>query len=132
VIIVKAEDRASAQASPNWFTGPVWVDEIGSADQTSNVHILRVTFDPGSRTAWHSHPLGQTLHVLSGVGLVQLEGEAKQTLRPGDTVFIAPGERHWHGAASDRLFVHLAVQRVTDDGNEVTWFEHVTDAQYQA
>jgi quercetin dioxygenase-like cupin family protein len=95
------------------------------------LRATRVSFTPGARTAWHTHPVGQVLYVLSGVGHVQCEPEPAVILQPGDTVLIPPGVRHWHGAAPENLFVHLAMSETTDQGEATTWFEHVTDADYR-
>lgn len=92
----------------------------------------RIFFEPGARTAWHTHPLGQGLHVLSGLGLIQLEGEPPRFIRPGDSVWIEPGEMHWHGAAPGHTMVHLAMQEADDEGNDVVWFAQVTDEEYSA
>ena len=127
---VFASDARPSQRGPgNWFTGTVWIDEVATCPSPSHLSVGRVTFEPGARTAWHTHPVAQVLHVLAGVGRVQREGEAMQVLRQGDTVHILAGERHWHGAAPDRLFAHLAVTEVLD-GSAVTWLEHVTDVEY--
>lgn len=128
--ILSAEKHNSRQGSDAWFTGTVWVNEIQAVTPPSRLHALRVWFAPGSRTAWHTHPLGQTLHVLDGLGLVQSAGKPPQLIRPGDTVSIAPAERHWHGAAPGRTMTHLALQETDEEGNEVVWQEHVTDEQY--
>jgi len=128
--IEKSGAKPTRRGPPDWFTGGVWIDDIAAPDEPARVHVLRVFFEPGARTAWHSHPLGQLLHIVAGVGRVQKSGEAPIDVHPGDTVWIGPGERHWHGAAPGRSMVHLAVQRATDEGNEVTWFEHVTDSDY--
>ena len=127
--VIEAAARPSRRGPAEWFTGVVWIDEIAVCGPPSRVTFNRVTFEPGARTHWHTHPVGQVLHVLSGVGRVQKEGEPVRVLRPGDTAVIAPGERHWHGAAPDRLFVHLAVQE-KEGGSAVTWLEPVTDAEY--
>ena len=127
--IFPADSRASRRGRADWFTGTVWLDEIAACGPPSRLHIARVTFEPGARTNWHTHPIGQVLHVLSGVGRVQKAGEPMRVLRPGDTVHIGPGEKHWHGAAPDRLFVHLAVQEM-QDGSATNWLEPVTDAEY--
>ena len=116
-----------------YFTGSVWLDEIaGGMGGVSLVRIVRVSFEPGARTAWHTHPHGQTLHILSGVGCVQKAGEPAVDVHPGDTVWFEPGERHWHGAAPGSAMVHLAVQQADADGNAAAWFEHVSDAEYGA
>ena len=130
--IEKSGARPSRRGPADWFTGTVWVDEIMPADEPARVHVLRVTFEPGARTAWHTHPLGQLLHILSGVGRVQKAGEPAVDVHPGDTVWIPPGERHWHGSAPGYTMVHLAVQRATPEGNEVTWFEQVSAHDYGA
>jgi quercetin dioxygenase-like cupin family protein len=119
--------RAPADA----FTGTVWHDPIIDAPPPARVRAARVTFEPGARTAWHTHPLGQTLHVLSGVGRVQAWGGPIREIRAGDTVWIPPGEKHWHGAAPQTGMVHLAMQEALD-GSHVAWMEHVTDEQYLA
>jgi quercetin dioxygenase-like cupin family protein len=109
----------------SYFSGTVFLDDISAGPDTGNVRITRVTFAPGARTAWHTHPHGQLLHILSGVGRVQKDGEGVIDVFPGDTVWFQPGERHWHGASPDRTMVHLAVQQVDEAGNAVTWQEHV-------
>jgi len=130
--IAKSKDRASRRGEASYFTGNVWVDEIAVGAEPSRVRLYRVSFEPGARTAWHTHPLGQVLHVLTGSGLVQKEGEAVREIHPGDTVKIEPGARHWHGAAAGNTMVHLAMQEVDDKGIGVTWLEKVTDAEYGA
>jgi quercetin dioxygenase-like cupin family protein len=127
--IHSASDRPTRKANADWFTGTVWQDPIIEAPAPASVRALRVTFEPGARTAWHTHPLGQTLHVLSGIGRVQAKGGPVREIRPGDTVWIPPGEKHWHGAAPSHGMVHLAFQEALD-GNHVQWMEHVTDAEY--
>jgi quercetin dioxygenase-like cupin family protein len=129
--IINAETKTSQRARPEWFTGAVYLDEIATCVSPSRLSIARVTFVPGARTAWHTHPISQVLHVLSGIGRFQKEGEPIQSLRPGDTVLIGPGEKHWHGASPDRVFVHLAVQEM-QDGSAVTWLELVSDEEYLA
>jgi quercetin dioxygenase-like cupin family protein len=111
------------------FTGVVWQDPIIEAPAPARIRSGRVSFEPGARTAWHTHPLGQTLHVMSGLGRVQLWGQPIREIRPGDVVWIAPGEKHWHGAGPDTNMVHIALQEHLD-GVHVTWLEHVTDEQY--
>ena len=128
--IVSAKDQPSRRGPADWFTGTVWMDEIPANAEPSRVKCVRVSFEPGARTAWHTHPLGQVLHVLSGSGRVQLEGEPAREIYPGDTVVIAPGERHWHGAAPENTMVHLALQEANADGSVVAWMEKVTDEQY--
>ena len=122
-------DRPTRKGPADYFTGTVWLDPIIEAPEPARVRALRVSFEPGARTAWHTHPLGQTLHVLSGIGRVQAAGGPVREIRPGDTVWIPPGEKHWHGAGPEHAMVHLAVQEALD-GNAVAWLEHVTDADY--
>jgi quercetin dioxygenase-like cupin family protein len=117
--------RAPADA----FTGTVWHDPIVDAPPPARIRANRVTFEPGARTAWHTHPLGQTLHVILGVGRVQTWGGPVREIRAGDSVWIPPGEKHWHGAAPDTSMVHIAMQEALD-GTHVTWLEHVSDEQY--
>ena len=124
-----ASDRASRKGGADWFTGTVWLDPIIEAPEPARIRALHVSFAPGARTAWHTHPLGQTLHVLTGVGRVQAAGGPVREIRPGDTVWIPPGEKHWHGAAPANGMVHLAFQEALD-GKHVDWMEHVTDAEY--
>lgn len=130
--IVSSGERPSRKGPENWFTGTVWLDEIAIGEEPSRVRFVRVSFEPGARTAWHTHPLGQVLHVVSGNGLVQLEGEPVRHIQPGDTVMIASNERHWHGAAPGNTMVHLALQEANDEGVQVRWMEKVTDAEYSA
>ena len=126
-----AGSTPSRRMSADWFTGTVWQDPIIEAPEPARLRAALVTFDAGARTAWHTHPLGQTLHVVSGVGRVQLWGEPVREIRAGDTVWIAPNEKHWHGASPTVAMVHIAMQEALD-GNHVTWLEHVTDEQYGA
>ena len=121
--------RPSEVGSPDYFTGTVRLDPVMSAPDPARMRAATVTFEPGARTAWHTHPLGQTLVVLSGAGLAQTQGGPVKPLRPGDTVWFAPGEKHWHGVAPDCAMTHLAIQEALD-GKAVDWLEHVTDAQY--
>jgi quercetin dioxygenase-like cupin family protein len=130
--VIPAESRKSGRAPAEYFTGEVWTDLVVAPTEPARLKALKVTFLPGARTAWHTHPLGQVLHVLSGIGRVQLAGRPAQTIRPGDTVVIAPGERHWHGAAPGHTFVHLAMQNSDASGTDVVWAEHVTDNEYHA
>jgi len=125
----RADSRPSVTPSAEYFTGTVLMDPIIEAPAPARVKAIRVTFTPGARTAWHTHPLGQTLHVLSGKGRFQTEGEAAVDILPGDTIWIPPGEKHWHGAAPDTAMVHLAMQEA-QDGVTANWMEKVTDAQY--
>jgi quercetin dioxygenase-like cupin family protein len=116
----------------DWFTGDVYIDAVAAPPQPARAASALVHFTPGARTAWHTHPLGQTIFVTEGVGLCQREGGPVEVIRPGDRVFFEPGENHWHGAAPKRLMVHLAIQEADESGSPVTWGEHVTDEQYGA
>jgi len=117
---------------PDWFTGTVHLDMIAAPSEPARVQAANVHFAPGARTAWHTHPLGQTIHVTEGVGRCQRRGGQVEVIRPGDSVFFEPGEEHWHGATPDRFMAHIAIQEVDDDGSAVTWGEHVTDEEYGA
>jgi quercetin dioxygenase-like cupin family protein len=116
----------------DWFTGTVYLDTIASPADPARLSAASVHFTPGARTAWHTHPLGQTIHVTEGVGLCQRRGEPIEVIRSGDSVFFEPGEDHWHGAAPNRFMTHIAMQEVDDSGGAVTWGEHVTDEEYGA
>ncbi len=128
--VLRAAARASRSAPADHFTGTVFNDEIVAPTAPSRMRAAVVSFTPGARTAWHAHPVGQTLYCLSGVGRVQFAGGPVQALFPGDTVVIPPDTRHWHGAAPDRLFAHIAMSESTDTGGSTQWFEKVSDAQY--
>ncbi len=128
--IFAAEDRQTNKANSNWFTGTVWQDPIIIAPEPARVRGLKVTFLPGSRTNWHTHPLGQTLYVLDGIGLMGLRKKKSKIIKPGDTVWIPPHEEHWHGATSNNMMVHLAIQE-TLDGKTANWLENVSDYDYQ-
>jgi quercetin dioxygenase-like cupin family protein len=128
--VIRASARPTRQAPASSFTGVVYQDEVLSVTPPSRLRASVVTFTPGARTAWHAHPVGQTLYCLSGIGRYQREGEPVQELRPGDTVLIPPNVRHWHGAAPDRIFSHLAMSENDDKGQGTAWFEHVSDADY--
>ena len=130
--IGRAAARPTKVGQAEFFTGQVWQDEIVVGTAPSRVRASNVSFSPGARTAWHSHPVGQTLYVVSGVGRLQLEGENVQELRPGDTGIIPSDTRHWHGAGPDRFFVHLAMAEVDDTRGGTEWFEHVSDQVYAA
>lgn len=132
VKIMSSKERPSRKGKPEWFTGNVWIDEIAIGSEPSRLRVFRVSFEPGARTAWHMHPVGQTLHVLSGYGLVQLDGQPVQEIHPGDTVSIAPNEKHWHGAAAGNTMVHLAMQEADAQGVDVVWLEPVTNEEYTA
>jgi quercetin dioxygenase-like cupin family protein len=126
-----AGSRPTRYAPKESFTGTVLQDPIITPQAPARVASSRVAFEPGARTAWHTHPLGQTLYVISGVGRVQTKGGPVREIRPGDVVWIPPGEKHWHGAAPTTAMVHIAMHESLD-GNHVTWMEHVTDAEYGA
>jgi quercetin dioxygenase-like cupin family protein len=117
------------KAPASYFTGTVYQDPIIEAPAPATLRSVRVSFEPGARTAWHTHPLGQTLYVLAGSGLVQVWGGPIRKISAGDTVFFAPGEKHWHGAGPQNAMVHVAMQEAKD-GKHVDWMEHVTDEQY--
>lgn len=127
----RAGSRASRRAAAESFTGTVWQDPIITPQAPARVTSSRVAFEPGARTAWHTHPLGQTLYVIQGVGRAQAKGGPVHEIKAGDVVFIPPNEKHWHGAAPSTGMVHIAMQESLD-GNHVTWMEHVTDAEYAA
>ena len=129
--IFRAHARPTKEAPADRFTGQVFQDPVVVGTSPSRMRATNVSFSPGGRTAWHSHPVGQVLYVTSGVGRVQLEGERVQELRPGDTALIPPNTRHWHGAAPDRFFAHLAMSEVNDRGEGTEWFEQVSDTLYQ-
>lgn len=117
----------------DWFTGDVYVDAVAAiADPSSRVAAASVHFTPGARTAWHTHPFGQTVFVTEGLGRCQREGGPVEEIRPGDRVYFEPGENHWHGAAPTRFMTHLAIQEADESGSPVTWGEHVTDSDYTA
>ena len=119
------------QGPAEWFTGAVRVDPLFEAPEPARAAGAHVTFEPGARTAWHTHPLGQTLIVTAGCGWVQREGSPVETIRPGDVVWFAPGEKHWHGATATTGMSHIAIQEKLN-GSPVTWMEQVTDAQYRS
>ena len=114
----------------DWFTGAVYVDAVAAPSGASHVSASSVHFTPGARTAWHTHPNGQTIYVLEGVGLAQRRGGPVEMIRPGDRVFFEPGEEHWHGAAATRFMTHIAMLDVDDEGKNATWLDHVTDEEY--
>ena len=129
--IKRAGSQHSTKANPEWFTGVVRIDPLFQTSAPARVGGAKVTFEPGARTAWHTHPLGQTLIVTDGFGLVQREGAAIEEIRPGDIVWFPPGEKHWHGASPMNAMTHIAIQEALD-GKAVEWMEKVTDEQYEA
>jgi len=127
--ITRVGSQPSARGPGEWFTGNVRVDYLFAAEEPARAAGANVTFEPGARTAWHTHPLGQTLIVTSGLGFVQREGGPREEIRPGDVVRFAPGEKHWHGASPDVAMSHIAIHESLN-GSAVEWMEHVTDRQY--
>lgn len=128
--ITRNGSQPSTRGNADWFTGTVRLDQTFSAEEPARVAGALVTFEPGARTAWHTHPLGQTLYVTAGLGWAQREGGAVEEICPGDVVWFAPGEKHWHGATSTTAVTHLAMQERLD-GKAVEWLEKVTDEQYR-
>ena len=116
----------------SWFTGDVLIDFVRNPDENTAIGCAHVRFTPGARTAWHSHPKGQTLYITDGIGYVASRGGEVREIRPGDVVYIEPGEEHWHGATADRFMAHVAIQEADDAGEVVTWLEQVTDDEYGA
>ena len=129
--IHRAGSQPSAKGSPDWFTGAVRIDPLFKAPDPARVQGASVTFEPGARTAWHTHPLGQTLVVTAGCGRVQREGGPVEEVRPGDVIWFLPGEKHWHGAAPATALTHFAIQEQLN-GKAVEWMEQVSDEQYRA
>jgi quercetin dioxygenase-like cupin family protein len=127
--IQRVGSQPSNKGPADWFTGTVRIDPLFAAEDPGRATGASVTFEPGARTAWHTHPLGQTLIVTAGFGRVQREGGPIEEIRPGDVVWFPPGEKHWHGASPDTAMTHIAVQEQLD-GKAVDWLEHVTDEQY--
>jgi len=129
--ITRVGAKPSAKGPADWFTGTVRIDQPFQATEPARVSGALVTFEPGARTAWHTHPLGQTLIVTAGLGRVQRWGGPIEEIHPGDIVWFAPEEKHWHGAAPTIAMSHIAIQEKFD-GKAVEWLEHVTDEQYSA
>ncbi|WP_108660990.1 (R)-mandelonitrile lyase [Acuticoccus kandeliae] len=129
--IIKNADQPSAAGPAETFTGRVRVDGLFSAPDPARAGAAIVTFEPGARTAWHSHPAGQLLFILSGLGWVQRDGGEKARVVAGDTVWFAPGEKHWHGASAGKAMSHVAIAEKVD-GRSTDWMEHVSDADYEA
>jgi quercetin dioxygenase-like cupin family protein len=127
--------RSSVDTAPgpaDWFTGAVYLDTVATPAEPSRLAASSVHFTPGARTAWHSHPKGQTIYVTEGIGRAQRDGGQVEAIRPGDRVVFEPGERHWHGAAPNRFMTHIAMQQVDEQGTAVNWAEHVSDEEYNA
>lgn len=130
--ITRYDSAAQTKGPAEYFTGAIRIEGRFAAEAPARAGGATVTFEPGARTAWHSHPLGQTLIVTSGRGRVQREGSAIERIGPGDIVWFAPGEKHWHGAAPETALSHIAIAEADDSGKSVDWMEHVTDAEYGA
>ena len=128
--IAKSGSQPSAKGPVDWFTGSVRIDSRFQRPAPARIGGATVTFEPGARTAWHTHPLGQTLIVTAGCGRVQRDGGTIEEIRAGDIVWFQPGERHWHGAAPTTGMTHIAIAEMLD-GKVVEWMEHVTDEQYR-
>ena len=131
MVITRVGSQPSRVGPADWFTGAVRIDALVDAPEPARCSAASVTFEPGARTAWHTHPLGQTLIVTFGRGWVQREGGPVQEIRPGDVVSFEPGEKHWHGATATTAMTHIAIQEALD-GKAVDWMEHVTEEQYRA
>ncbi len=123
---------ATGLGPTEWFSGVVYIDPVAAPGSGSRVSASNVHFTPGARTAWHTHPNGQTIWVTEGVGLCQRRGGPIEVIRPGDRVFFESGEEHWHGGAPNRFMAHIAMLQVDDDGNAATWGDHVSDEEYGA
>jgi quercetin dioxygenase-like cupin family protein len=128
--IKRVGSRALGKGAADWFTGTVRIDPLFEAPAPARVRCASVTFEPGARTAWHTHPLGQTLIVTAGLGWAQREGEAIEEIRPGDVIWFAPDEKHWHGATPTTAMTHIALQEALD-GKAVEWMEKVSEKQYK-
>ena len=129
MILHKSGERPANRASADYFTGTVWAEPINEAPDPARMRAVKVTFEAGGRTNWHTHPLGQTLYVISGEGRFQTEGDAVRVLRPGDTVWIPPEEKHWHGASASTAMCHIAIHEALD-GTHITWMEPVSDTDF--
>lgn len=128
--IIRNGSKPSAKGPSDYFTGTARIDQPFAAGEPAALRGAIVTFEPGARTAWHTHPLGQTLIVTAGLGWAQRDGGPVEEIRPGDVIWFAPGERHWHGATATTAMTHIALQEALD-GKVVDWLEHVSDADYQ-
>jgi quercetin dioxygenase-like cupin family protein len=128
--ITRSGETPTQRGPAEWFTGDVWIDAVAAAAATSELVSNLVHFTPGARTAWHTHPRGQTIFVVEGAGFCQREGGPIEPIRAGDRVFFEPDENHWHGAAPDRFMAHVALHQNDETGSAVTWGAHVTDAEY--
>ncbi len=130
--IIRASERSTRLAPADAFVGTVLQDPVVTPEAPSRLQASKVTFTPGGRTNWHTHAVGQMLYVLSGVGRYQIEGEALHEIRPGDTVVIPPGVKHWHGSSPNQMMCHLAMSETDDQGRATTWLEPVSDEIYRA
>jgi quercetin dioxygenase-like cupin family protein len=130
--ITRSTTVDTARGPNDWFTGVVYIDTVAEQTGPSRVAASSVHFTPGARTAWHTHPNGQTIWVTEGIGLCQRRGGPIEVIRPGDRAFFEPDEHHWHGAAPTRFMVHIAMQQADEAGSVVTWGDHVTDEEYGA
>jgi quercetin dioxygenase-like cupin family protein len=128
--IRRVRSQSSTKGTADWFTGTVRIDPLFEAPEPARVRVASVTFEPGARTAWHTHPLGQMLIVTSGLGWTQRQGGAVEEIRQGDVVWFAPNEKHWHGATPTTAMTHTAIQEALNE-KVVEWMEHVTDEEYQ-
>jgi len=129
MILYKSDERPRKMASSDYFTGTVWADPINDAPEPARARSVRVTFEAGARTNWHTHPLGQTLYVIAGEGRFQTKGQPVRVLRQGDTVWIPPGEKHWHGASATTAMSHIAIHEALD-GVHINWMEPVSDEDF--
>jgi quercetin dioxygenase-like cupin family protein len=129
--IKRIGSQPSGKGPAEYFTGAVRIDPLAEAPEPARVRAASVTFEPGARTAWHTHPLGQTLIVVAGCGRAQRWGGPIEEIRPGDVIWFPPGEKHWHGASAATSMTHIAIQEALD-GKAVDWLEHVSDEQYRA
>jgi quercetin dioxygenase-like cupin family protein len=128
--ITRSNSQDTDPGPGDWFTGKVYIDPIAAPSPPSRLGAASVHFTPGARTAWHTHPFGQTIHVIEGIGRCQREGGPVEEIHAGDTVYFEPGENHWHGATASRLMTHIAMQEADDSGSPVTWGRQVTDEEY--
>ena len=129
---ITRNSTATGRGPSDWFTGDVYIDAVAAPSNGSRLSASNVHFTPGARTSWHTHPNGQTIWVIEGLGLCQRRGGPIEVIRAGDRVFFEPGEEHWHGAAPSRFMAHIAMLEADDEGNLATWGEHVTDEEYAA
>jgi quercetin dioxygenase-like cupin family protein len=129
---ITRNDVDTTAGPSEWFTGTVYLDAVATPSGGARLSASSVHFTPGARTAWHTHPNGQTIYVLEGVGRAQRRGGPVEVIRPGDRVYFEPGEEHWHGSAPNRFMTHLAMLEVDDEGTGVRWGDHVSDEEYAA